>query len=338
MTKRALITGISGQDGSYLAEHLLSLGYEVFGILRRHSMVESQDYRVQHLTDKIKTFYGDSTDLVSIKSIVKDVMPDEIYNLAGQSHVQISFSTPAFTINTNSMGVLNVLESMREYVPSAKLYQASSSEMFGDQCDSDGYQRETSHMSPVSPYGCSKLKAYNLMRNYRRSYGLFAANGILFNHSSPRRGMNFVEQKIIYGAARIKMELADKLELGNLDSCRDIGHSKDYVRAMHAILNHSKPDDFVIATGFTWSIRQICDFVFNEMGLDYRDHVVVNPAFLRPQELPYLKGDSNKARSVLGWQPEYTPEALFREMIMHAIINIEAEIAAQQQTEVLVYL
>jgi GDPmannose 4,6-dehydratase len=338
MKKRAFITGISGQDGSYLAEYLLSLNYEVFGLLRRHSLVESQDYRVQHLTDKIKTFYGDMTDSVSLKTMIRDIKPDEIYNLAGQSHVQVSFSTPIFTINTNSLGVLNILEAMREYVPSARLYQASSSEMFGDQCDHDGYQRETTPMSPVSPYGCSKLMAYNLMRNYRRSYGLFAANGILFNHSSPRRGMNFVEQKIVYGAARIVMELDDTLELGNLESFRDIGHSKDYVRAMHAILNHEKPDDFVIATGYTRSIRQICEFVFGEMGLDYQKHVKINPAFLRPQELPYLKGDSTKARSTLGWEPQYTPEELLKEMIMHAIINIEAEIVAKNQTQVLVQL
>lgn len=327
--KKALITGISGQDGSYLAEYLLGLGYEVHGTLRRHSVAENQDTRIKHLGGRVQTHYADMTDSHSVNSIVSTIKPDEIYSLAAQSHVQISFKMPGFTFQSNTLGVLNLLEAMKMYVPEARLYHSGSSEMFGSSCDDDGFQRETTHMTPVSPYGCSKLAACSLVKNYRHAYNLFAANGILFNHSSPRRGMNFVEQKIVYGAVAIKLGLANSLLLGNLESYRDFGHSKDYVRAMHAILQQDKPDEFVIATGQTRSIKEVCQFVFHELGLDYEDYVGINPEFLRPQELPYLRGDSTKAQEILRWMPNYTAEALFREMIEAAILNIQGKEAGK---------
>lgn len=332
--KKALITGISGQDGSYLAEYLLGLGYEVHGTLRRHSVAENQDTRIQHLGNRVMTHYADMTDSHSVNYLVNSIKPDEIYSLAAQSHVQISFKMPGFTFQSNTMGVLNLLEAMKMYMPGAKLYHSGSSEMFGSSCDHDGFQRETTHMTPVSPYGCSKLAACSLVKNYRKAYDLFAANGILFNHSSPRRGMNFVEQKIIYGAVAIKFGLANSLLLGNLESYRDFGHSKDYVRAMHAILQQDKPDEFVIATGQTRSVREVCQFVFHELGLDYEDYVGINPEFLRPQELPYLRGDSTKARADLGWEPKYTAEALFKEMIEAAILNTEGNEASKHFLEI----
>lgn len=334
MSRRALITGISGQDGSYLAEYLLGLGYEVHGTLRRHSVAENQDTRIKHLSDKITTHYVDMTDSHSVNNLVNTIKPNEIYSLAAQSHVQISFKMPGFTFQSNTLGVLNLLEAMKMYTPGAKLYHSGSSEMFGSSCDHDGFQRETTHMTPVSPYGCSKLAACSLVKNYRHAYGLFAANGILFNHSSPRRGLNFVEQKIVYGAVAIKLGLAKSLMLGNLESFRDFGHSKDYVAAMHAILQYDKPDEFVIATGQTRSIRNVCEFVFRELGLDYQDYVSINPDFIRPQELPYLRGDSTKARAELGWEPKYTAEALFREMIEAAILNTEGQEAAKHYLEI----
>ena len=233
--KKALITGISGQDGSYLSEHLLSLGYEVHGILRRHSVSENQNSRlVKHSVDsRIKTYYGDLTDYPSLVRIVREVMPDEIYNLGAMSHVRISFDMPAFTIQTNALGVLNMLEVYRMFCPKSKFYQASSSEMFGNSIDADGIQRLTTPMNPVSPYGCSKVLGYNLVKHYRHAYGLHACNGILFNHESPRRGSNFVTNKVVKGAVLIKKGLAGKLELGNMDSFRDWGHSKDYVRRVY---------------------------------------------------------------------------------------------------------
>lgn len=273
MNRKALIIGIAGQDGSYLAEYLLSLGYDVYGLVRRNSVTEHQQSRIEHIASKIKSEYGDVLDVPSISSALIKIRPDEVYNLAAQSHVRISFEIPQFTVQTNALGALNVLESVRLHCPEARVYQASSSEMFGNSTDSDGLQRESTLMSPVSPYGCSKLFAYNMVRNYRRAYSLFAANGILFNHESPRRASNFVTTKIIKNAISISKGESDKLELGNLDSRRDWGHSKDYVRAMHMIVNHSAPDDFVVATGETRSIRDLCEFVFNRFGLNYIDFV-----------------------------------------------------------------
>jgi GDPmannose 4,6-dehydratase len=313
--KKALITGIGGQDGSYLSEHLLDLGYEVHGVVRRHSVAENQDSRINNITSKIKTYYGDLTDYPSLQRIMSEVQPDEIYNLGAMSHVRISFDVPAFTIKTNALGVLNMLEIYRTTCPNAKFYQASSSEMFGNSVDEDGIQRLTTPMNPVSPYGCAKVMGFNLVRHYRKAYGLHACNGILFNHESPRRGINFVTNKVVKTAVEIKKGLKNKLELGNMDSYRDWGHSKDYVRAMHMILNHHTPDEFIVATGETHSVRDLCETVFKKLNLDYRDYVVQNPVYMRPEELKYLKGDSSRSREVLGWQPEYTFSTMLDEMI-----------------------
>jgi GDPmannose 4,6-dehydratase len=314
---KAFITGLSGQDGSYLAEYLLSLGYEVHGIIRRNSTPEHQESRLSHLEDKIKTYYGDLLDQGSLTNLISDIQPDEIYNLAAQSHVRISFDTPQFTVQSNALGVLNILEAYRRCCPKARFYQASSSEMFGSSVDLDGYQRETTHMNPVSPYGCAKVFGYNIVRNYRRAYGLHACNGILFNHESPRRGSNFVTNKVVKAAVRIKLGLDEYLEMGNLDAYRDWGHSKDYVRAMHLIINHSVPEDFVVATGETRSVRDMLDYVFWSMDLDYNDYVRVNPKYFRADELKYLRGDSTKIRETLGWKPEYTFSMLMDDMIKH---------------------
>jgi len=313
--KRALITGISGQDGSYLAEHLLSLGYEVYGIIRRHSVAEDQSSRLEHISSKITNLYGDVLDVPSLTRIFTQVQPDEIYNLAAMSHVRISFDMPSYTIQTNALGVLNMLEVYRSVCPEAKFYQASSSEMFGNSVDEDGIQRLTTPMNPVSPYGCSKVLGFNLVKHYRHAYKLHACNGILFNHESPRRGTNFVTNKVVKQAVEIKKGLRKKMELGNLDSYRDWGHSKDYVRAIHAITNHDVADDFIVATGQTRSVRNLCEHVFERLEMDYRDYVVQNKIYMRPEELKYLKGDSSKIRDTLGWEPEYTFASMIDEMI-----------------------
>jgi GDPmannose 4,6-dehydratase len=313
--KKAFITGIGGQDGSYLAEYLITLGYEVHGIVRRNSVSEQQQTRIDHLTNKVKVYYGDLLDQSGLERLLREIQPDEIYNLAAQSHVRVSYDIPQFTVQTNAVGVLNILEAYRSACPIAKFYQASSSEMFGSAVDEDGYQRETTPMRPVSPYGCSKVFGFNIVRNYRHAYKLHASNGILFNHESPRRGSNFVTNKVVKTAVQIKLGLADKLELGNLDAYRDWGHSKDYVRAMHLILQQNEPGDWVVATGETRSVRDMCKYVFSKLELNYEDHVIQNQKFLRPEELPYLKGDSTKIRTELGWSPEYTFEMMMDEMI-----------------------
>jgi len=315
--KRALITGIGGQDGSYLAEYLLSKDYEVFGIVRRHSVAENQDSRLRSLNGYITTWYGDLLDIPSLTRIITESKPDEIYNLAAMSHVRISFDIPSFTIQTNALGVLNALEIYRMFCPEAKFYQASSSEMFGNSVDDDGSQRLTTPMKPVSPYGCAKLLGFNLVRHYRHAYGLHACNGILFNHESPRRGSNFVTNKVVKNAVEIKKGLREKLELGNLDSSRDWGHSKDYVRAMHMIVNHEVPDEWIVATGETRTVRDLCQYVFSSLGMNYKDYVIQNPKYIRREELKYLKGDSSKTRKVLDWRPEYTFETMLDEMIEH---------------------
>ena len=318
MSKTAFITGIAGQDGSYMSEYLSSLGYRVTGIIRRNSTVEHQRDRIYHLPN-IELEYGDLTDQSSIERALAKFQPDEIYNLAAQSHVRISSDIPQYTVQTNALGALNVLEAYKFVCPNAKFYQASSSEMFGTSVDEDGYQRETTPMNPVSPYGCSKVFAYNIVRNYRKSYKLHASNGILFNHESPRRGSNFVTNKVVKAAVEIKLGFSNNLELGNMDSYRDWGHSKDYVHAMHLILQQDNPGDYVVATGETRSVRDMCEYVFDQLGLDYRQWVTQNPKFLRPEELPYLKGDSNRIRTELGWKPEYTFETMMDEMIAYWI-------------------
>jgi GDPmannose 4,6-dehydratase len=315
MTQRALITGITGQDGSYLTEYLLSLGYEVHGIVRRQSVAENQSSRLQHVNDSIVRHYGDLTDEYSLSSVVKKVRPDEIYNLGAMSHVRISFEVPSFTIKTNALGVLNMLECLRQEAPEAKFYQASSSEMFGNSIDSDHFQRLTTPMTPVSPYGCSKVMGFNLTRHYRDAYRLHASNGVLFNHESPRRGTNFVTNKVVKTAVEIKKGRAKILELGNLDSCRDWGHSADYVRAMHMITNHSTARDWIVATGQSHSVRELCAYVFEALDLNYQDYVVQNQKFIRPEELKFLKGDSTDIRNILGWKPVYTFETMLDEMI-----------------------
>lgn len=312
--KRALITGISGQDGSYLSEYLLELGYEVHGIIRRNSVTENQQSRIDHIRNELHIYYGDLLDQTSIEKVLTNVKPDEIYNLAAQSHVRISFDIPQFTVQTNSIGVVNMLESYKRLCPESKFYQASSSEMFGLSVEEDGFQRETTIMNPVSPYGCSKVFAYNMVRHYRRAYNLHACNGILFNHESPRRASNFVTSKVVKSACMIKLGLLNKLELGNMDSYRDWGHSKDYVKAMYKILNHDKPDDFVVSSMETHSVREMCDVVFTYLGLNYEDYVVQNDKYFRSEELPYLRGDSTKMRTTLDWKPEYNFENLMIEM------------------------
>jgi GDPmannose 4,6-dehydratase len=315
----AFITGIAGQDGSYLTEYLLELGYIVHGMIRRNSVAENQQSRLERarLNPNFHVHYGDLLDQTSIERLLTEVQPDEIYNLGAQSHVRVSFDIPQFTVQTNAVGVVNMLEAYRRLCPEAKFYQASSSEMFGLTVEDDNFQRETTVMNPVSPYGCSKVFSYNMVRHYRRAYGLHATNGILFNHESPRRGSNFVTNKVVKTAVQIKLGLKDKLELGNMDSYRDWGHSKDYVRGMHKIINHETPDDFVLSTMETHSVREMCDVVFKYLNMDYRDYVVQNPKYMRPEELPYLKGDSTKARTILDWKPTYTFEGMMHEMVDH---------------------
>ncbi|NLV20294.1 MAG: GDP-mannose 4,6-dehydratase [Bacteroidetes bacterium] len=321
--KKAFITGINGQDGSYLTEYLLSLGYEVYGIIRRNSVPEHQQSRIEFVRTNLHISYGDLSDVSGLERLLREVQPDEIYNLAAQSHVRISFDVPQFTVQTNALGALNLLEAYRNTCPNAKYYQASSSEMFGNSVDPDNYQRETTPMRPTSPYGCAKVFAFNITRNYRNSYNLHAVNGILFNHESPRRGSNFVTNKVVKGAVMIKRGYAKGLELGNMDSYRDWGHSKDYVRAMHMILNHYIPDDFIVATGQTHSVREMTEYVFSKLDLDYNEFVTQNPKYLRPEELTYLRGDSTKLRNTFNWIPEYTFETLLDEMINFWLENIK---------------
>ena len=320
MKKKAFITGINGQDGSYLAEHLLEKDYKVYGIVRRNSIAEHQESRIDHLVGKgVETEYGDLLDVSTLERMLATIKPDEIYNIGAQSHVRISFDIPQFTVQTNALGVLNILEAFKYHCPNSRFYQASSSEMFGRSVDEDGYQRETTKMEPSSPYGCAKVFGYNIVRHYRFAHKLFAVNGILFNHESPRRGSNFVTNKVVKAAVEISLGKRDTLLLGNLDSYRDWGHSKDYVRAMHMIINHIEPDDFVCATGISRSVGDMCEYVFNKLDLDYKDYVIQDERFMRAEELKYLKGDATKLRMTFGWEPEYTFETLMDEMIEHWI-------------------
>ena len=322
MTKKvALITGISGQDGSYLSTLLLEAGYHVVGLLRRQSVAENQTSRLEQngwsveQSANVELVYGDLLDESSLTRIVHKYQPDEIYNLAAMSHVRISYDIPSFTIQTNSLGVLNLLEAVRNFSPDSKFYQASSSEMFGNSIDADGFQRLTTPMHPVSPYGCSKLLAFRLNVHYRHAYGLHATSGILFNHESPRRGTNFVTNKVVKGAMQIKKGVKKNLEMGNLESYRDWGHSADYVKAMHLIMQHPEARDWTVWTGEARSVRDLCEYVFSKLDLNYLDFVTVNPRFYRKEELNVLKGDSSEIRKELGWTPEYSFEAMIDEML-----------------------
>jgi GDPmannose 4,6-dehydratase len=314
--KRALITGINGQDGSYLSELLLEKGYEVHGILKRNSVAENQTARLDGVFKDLNLEYADMTDMASLIRVLQLVKPHEVYNLAAQSHVRISFDQPIYTSQVVGLGALNLLEAVRLTDSNTKVYQASSSEMFGNSIDEDGFQRETTRMKPASPYGCAKVYAYNISRNYRNSYDMYISNGILFNHESPRRGTNFVTNKVVKEAVKIKYGLSDKLTLGNLDATRDWGHAKDYVRAMVMILDQDKPNDFVCATGVSHSVRELCDYTFSKLDLDYNDFVEVDRKFYRPEELVHLKGDSSKLKSI-GFKAEYTFETMLDEMINH---------------------
>ena len=311
----ALITGISGQDGSYLSEHLLSLGYRVTGIVRRNSVPEHQSSRLAGMD--VETVYGDVTDIWSLVSALERFKPDEVYNLAAQSHVRISFDVQDVTMQTNGVGAWNVLESVRRVCPDTKVYQASSSEMFGNSIDADGYQRLNTPMSPVSPYGCAKLFAYCGVKHYRRAHGIHSVNGILFNHESPRRGSNFVTSKVVKTAVQIKHGLAAELRLGNMDSKRDWGFTGDYVRAMHLMLQHDQPREWIVATGITMSVRDLCEHVFGQLGMDYRNYVVQDERYMRPEELKVLRGDSSDIRNELGWKPEYIFESMMDKIIDH---------------------
>jgi GDPmannose 4,6-dehydratase len=313
--KKALITGITGQDGSYLAEYLLSLGYEVHGIVRRVALEspETRLSRITHLTGMVTLHPASLESYPSIFQVLSRHRFDEVYHLAAQSFVAESFADGFSTMSVNVNGTHYVLEALRTLQPDARFYFAGSSEMFGKVAETP--QRETTRLHPRSPYGISKVAGFHLARNYREAYGMFCACGILFNHESPRRGREFVTRKITSAAARIKLGLADKLALGNLDARRDWGHAADYVRAMHAMLQRPAPDDFVVATGETHSVREFCELAFGELGLDYRDFVEVDPRFQRPAEVELLQGDATKARAELAWRPKYTFRDLVSEMV-----------------------
>lgn len=311
MARRALVTGITGQDGSYLAELLLDKGYEVYGMVRRLSQ-DNYD-RIEHILDRVQLVDGDLLDDGSIMDALSSTQADEVYNLAAQSFVPASFKEPMLTAQCNALGVLRWLEAIRRLKPDTRFYQASTSEMFGKVRETP--QTELTPFHPRSPYGVAKVYAYFITVNYRESYGLFAANGILFNHESPRRGLEFVTRKITDGVARIKLGLADELRLGNLEARRDWSYAGDAVKAMWLMLQQEEPDDYVVALGHDHSVRQFCEIAFARVGLDYRDHVVEDPAFWRPAEVHHLLGDPTKARERLGWEPEVSFEGLVAMMV-----------------------
>lgn len=313
--KKALVSGITGQDGAYLAEFLLSQGYEVHGVVRRSASAPSTPWRLQYLNIDSHVRYHDADlcDLSSLMRVMADVNPDEIYNLAAQSFVGGSWQQPILTGEVTGLGAVNMLEAMRLTCPDARFYQASSSEMFGKV--REHVQRETTPFYPRSPYACAKLYAHWMTINYRESYGLHASCGILFNHESPLRGLDFVTRKITDGVARIHLGLADKLVLGNLDAKRDWGHARDYVRAMFYMLQKDKPDDFVIATGKTYSIAEFCDMAFSYINADWRDYVVTSDEFKRPAEVDLLCGDATKALRNLGWAPFISLSEMVEEMV-----------------------
>ncbi len=298
--RTALITGITGQDGSYLAEHLLAKGYRVVGIVRRSSTTPYE--RISHLVDKVELLSADLLDQHSLVDAMQECQPDEIYNLAAQSFVQTSWTQPVLTGEFTALGVTRMLEAMRKAAPKARFYQASSSEMFGQVVETP--QRESTPYYPRSPYGVAKCYGHWITVNYRESFGLYAVSGILFNHESPRRGLEFVTRKVTDGAARIKLGLQKQLHLGNLDARRDWGFAGDYVDAMWRMLQQDQPDDYVVGTGETWSVRQLCEFAFECAGLNWQDHVIFDQKFMRPAEVDLLVADASKAKRVLGWHPQ----------------------------------
>jgi len=307
----AIITGITGQDGSYLAELLLQKGYKVVGIVRRSSTTPYE--RISHLIDRVELVSADLLDQTSLTDVVSEHPPDEIYNLAAQSFVQTSWNQPVLTGEFTALGVTRMLEALKKAAPNARFYQASSSEMFGKVHESP--QRESTPFYPRSPYGVAKVYGHWITVNYRESFALYAVSGILFNHESPRRGLEFVTRKVTDGVARIKLGLARELRLGNLEARRDWGFAGDYVRAMWLMLQQDTPDDYVIGTGKTWSVRQLCETAFGCVDLDYRDFVVQDEKFFRPAEVDLLVADAKKAHEVLGWEPDVTFEQLIRMMI-----------------------
>jgi len=326
--KKALITGVAGQDGSYLSELLLGKDYEVSGVVRQGTNAGDLE-RLAGLIDEIKMFEADISDISALRRVLGETRPDEIYNLASQSHVSLSFIEPFRTVQTAAVGALNLFEAVRVDLPTARVYQASSSEMYGNSIDDDGFQREDTPMDPNSPYACSKLFAYQVGRNYRSAYGLFISNGILFNHESPRRAPTFVTSKICREAARIKLGQTDRLELGNVDARRDWGHAKDYVRAMWQILQHDEADDFVCSTGITHSVRDLAEYVFARLDLDPQRHLTINRDLLRPEDRHTPRGDSSKLRGLLGWEPEYTFESMLDEMLDHWMDVVSSEMRPQ---------
>jgi GDPmannose 4,6-dehydratase len=311
MSKTALITGITGQDGSYLAEFMLEQGYTVVGMVRRTSTLNLD--RIEHIQNKIHIVQGDLIDLLSLVNIIHEYQPDEVYNLAAQSFVPTSWQQPILTGEITALGVTRLLDAIRLAKSEARFYQASSSEMFGEVREVP--QRETTPFHPRSPYGVAKVYAHWITVNYRESYDMYAVSGILFNHESPRRGLEFVTRKITHGVARIKLGLSQELRLGNLDSKRDWGHARDYVRAMWLMLQQDKPEDYVIATGETHTVREFCDLAFSHVGLNYEEHVVIDPAFYRPAEVDLLIGDPSKARQELGWERQITFPELIQMMV-----------------------
>jgi GDPmannose 4,6-dehydratase len=311
MAKRALITGITGQDGSYLADFLLDQGYEVAGMVRRTSTVNFG--RIEHIQNRVKLVHGDLLDQTSLLDIMSEVKPDEIYNMAAQSFVPVSWKQPVLTGEFTALGVTRMLEAVRSVVPEARFYQASSSEMFGKVQEVP--QSEETPFYPRSPYGVAKVYGHWITVNYRESYDLFACSGILFNHESPRRGLEFVTRKVTYGAAQIKLGLADELRLGNLDARRDWGYAGDYVRAMWLMLQQEQPDDYVVGTGETHSVRELCRLAFGYLDLDWERYVIVDPQFYRPAEVDLLVSDPTKAREAMGWQPEVSFDELIRKMV-----------------------
>lgn len=319
--RKALITGITGQDGSYLAELLLEKRpwYSVYGVVRRSS---SPNYwRIEHILDRIHLVEGDVTDPASMDEVIKTIMPDEVYNLAAQSFVGMSWKQPNVTTSVNSIGVLNILEAIRKYKSDIKFYQASTSEMFGN--SSESKQNEDTPFHPRSPYGISKLYAHWLTVNYRESYGLYSVSGILFNHESPRRGIEFVTRKVSQAASRIKTGNMNKLELGNLDSMRDWGYAKEYVEAMWLMLQKSNPEDFVIATGETHSIQEMVEIAFNCVGLNWKDHISINESLKRPADVSVLCGDATKANEYLHWVPKTKFKELIEKMVYEDLAQVK---------------